>query len=61
MRAERQTVDLTAYPDLVVICLGLRVRGPRGLLTLFGLGPQIQKSCKVHLQRGQRLPGTSAS
>jgi hypothetical protein len=47
MRAERQTVDLTAYPDLVVIYLGMRVRGPRGLLTLFGLGPQIQKSWKA--------------
>ncbi|MDX6395662.1 MAG: hypothetical protein QOJ73_6725, partial [Streptosporangiaceae bacterium] len=28
MRAERQTVDLTAYPDLVVIYLGMRVRRP---------------------------------
>ena len=47
MRAERQTVDLTAYPDLVVIYLGMRVRRPRGLLRLFGLGPQIQKSWKA--------------
>jgi hypothetical protein len=44
MRVERQTVDLTAYPDLVVIYLGMRVRRPRGILRLFGLGPQIQKS-----------------
>jgi hypothetical protein len=28
MRAERQTVDLTAYPELVVIYLGMRVRRP---------------------------------
>jgi hypothetical protein len=42
----RQTVDLTAYPDLVVVYLGMRVRRPRGLLRLAGLGPQIQKSWK---------------
>ena len=28
MRAERQTVELTAYPELVVIYLGMRVRRP---------------------------------
>ena len=44
MRAEPQTVDLAAYSELVVIYLGMRVRRPRGLLRLFGLGPQIQKS-----------------
>jgi hypothetical protein len=43
---ERQTVDLSGYPDLVVIYLGMRVRRPRGLLRLLGLGPQIQKSRK---------------
>ena len=47
MRVERRTVDLTAYPDLVVIYLGMRVRRPRGVLRLFGLGPQIQKSSKA--------------
>ena len=47
MRVERQTVDLTTYPDLVIIYLGMRVRRPRGVLRLFGLGPQIQKSWKV--------------
>lgn len=47
MRAERQTIDLRAYPDQVVIYLGMRVRRPRGALTLFGLGPQIQKSWKA--------------
>ena len=47
MRVERQTVDLTAYPDLVIIYLGMRVRRPRGALRLFGLGPQIQKSWKA--------------
>ena len=38
---DRQTVDLSLYPDLVVIYLGLRVNALRGLKTLFGLGPQI--------------------
>jgi hypothetical protein len=47
MRAERQTVDLTAYPDLVVVYLGMRVRRPRGVLSLLGIGPQIQKSWKA--------------
>jgi hypothetical protein len=44
MKVDRQTVDLSAYPDLVVIYLGMRVRRPRGLLRAFGLGPQIRKS-----------------
>jgi Monooxygenase af470-like len=38
----RTTVDLSAYPDLVVIYLGMRVEEPRGLETLETLGPQIQ-------------------
>ena len=33
----RSTVDLTAFPDLVVIYLGMRVRTPRGLGTLRSL------------------------
>ena len=47
MRVERQTVDLSAYPDLVVIYLGMRVRRPRGLARLLGFGPKIQKSWKA--------------
>ncbi len=43
-RVERATVDLSAYPDLVVIYLGMRVRSPRGLVTVFRLGPQIAKA-----------------
>jgi hypothetical protein len=43
---DRQTVDLSEYPDLVVIYLGMRVRRPRGVLRLLGLGPKIQKSWK---------------
>jgi len=35
------TVDLSAYPDLVVIYLGMRVEEPHGLETLQRLGPEI--------------------
>jgi Domain of unknown function (DUF4188) len=41
---ERQTVDLSAFPDLVVIYLGMRVRTLTGVKTLFGFGPQIKDS-----------------
>ncbi len=44
MRVDRRTVDLGAYPDLVVVYLGMRVRRPRGILRLLGIGPQIRKS-----------------
>ena len=36
--------DLSAYPDLVVIFLGMRVEEPRGYETLQRLGPEIQAS-----------------
>jgi hypothetical protein len=39
-------VDLEGYPDLVVLYLGMRVRRPRGILRMLGLGPQIQESWK---------------
>ena len=38
----RFTTDLSAYPDLVVMYLGMRVEEPRGRETLQRLGPQIQ-------------------
>ena len=41
---DRRTVDLNAYPDLVVIYLGMRVRTLAGIKTLLGLGPQIEKA-----------------
>lgn len=41
---EARTVDLSGYPDLVVIYLGMRVRALGGLKTLLGLGPQIDKA-----------------
>jgi hypothetical protein len=37
----RQTVDLSQYPDLVVIYLGMRVNRLAGFKTLFGFGPKI--------------------
>ncbi|HEY8474343.1 MAG TPA: DUF4188 domain-containing protein [Natronosporangium sp.] len=43
-RPVRLTADLAGYPDLVVIYLGMRVRSPRGLLTLFKYGPRIRRS-----------------
>jgi hypothetical protein len=43
-RVHRQTIDLSAYPDLVVIYLGLRVNALTGLKTVLGLGPQIDAS-----------------
>jgi Domain of unknown function (DUF4188) len=43
-RVNRQTVDLSAYPDLVVIYLGMRVNRVGGLKRALGLGPQISKS-----------------
>jgi hypothetical protein len=42
MNVERRTVDLSEYPDLVVIYLGMRVNALRGLRTVMKLGPQIK-------------------
>ena len=41
-KTDRKTVDLSDYPDLVVIYLGMRIRAFAGLKKLLGLGPQIQ-------------------
>ena len=43
-KAERCTVDLSAYPDLVVIYLGQRASSPKGMWTMLKLGPAISKS-----------------
>jgi hypothetical protein len=43
-KPDRYTADLSEYPDLVVIYLGMRVEEPRGYKTLEKLGPQIQAS-----------------
>lgn len=40
----RETVDLSGYPDLIVIYLGMRAGSLRGLATLVRFGPRIQRS-----------------
>lgn len=40
----RQTVDLSQYPNLVVVYLGMQVSRWTGVKTLMGFGPQIAKS-----------------
>jgi Domain of unknown function (DUF4188) len=47
MPVERRTVDLSGYPDLVVIYLGMRVNAWNGLKTLIGFGPQIDAATKA--------------
>lgn len=37
----RTVVDLSEYPDLVVIYFGLRIQSPRGILTTLRLGKAI--------------------
>ena len=41
---DRRTVDLSGFPDLVVIYLGMRVNTLAGLKTIFGFGPKIAQS-----------------
>ena len=43
----RQTADLSAYPDLVVIYLGMQAHSFTGFLTLMKTGPQILKAAKA--------------
>ncbi len=44
----RRTVDLSPYPDLVVVYLGMRVNRLTGLKTLLGFGPKIAGSVAAH-------------
>jgi hypothetical protein len=43
-RVNRRTVDLSAFPDLVVIYVGMRVNAFTGIKTLLGFGPKISRS-----------------
>lgn len=43
-KVNRQTVDLSGYPDLVVIYLGMRVNTWTGIKTLLSFGPKINRS-----------------
>ena len=40
-------MDLSSYPDLVVIYLGMRVNSPRGVQTLISFGPKIRQSVQA--------------
>jgi hypothetical protein len=40
-KVERRTVDLSGFPELVVIYLGMRVNSLRGLKTVLSFGPRI--------------------
>ena len=46
-RVNRQTVDLSEYPDLVVIYLGMRVRSLRGFRKLMKTGREIGAGVKA--------------
>jgi hypothetical protein len=43
-KVNRQTVDLSSFPELVVMYLGMRVNRITGLKTLLGFGPKITDS-----------------
>jgi hypothetical protein len=47
MTVDRRAPDLSGYPDLVVVYLGMRVRTPKGILRLLGIGPQIDRSWRA--------------
>lgn len=40
----RKSVDLSAFPDLVVIYLGMRVNSIRGVRRLISMGPRIRNA-----------------
>jgi hypothetical protein len=44
MKVQRDTVDLSGFPELVVIYLGIRANQLKGLGRILGLGRQIQDS-----------------
>ncbi len=43
-QVNRRTVDLSAFPDMIVIYLGMRVNALTGIKTLLGFGPKITRS-----------------
>lgn len=44
VRVQRTTVNLSEFPDLVVIYLGMQVHNLRGLKTLISFGPKINSA-----------------
>jgi hypothetical protein len=47
VKTKRETVDLSAYPDLVVMYLGMRARTLRGMRSIMRVGPGIAQSVKA--------------
>ncbi len=45
-RPSRQAVDLSEYPDLVIIYLGMRANTLRGVFTLLRTGPRINATVR---------------
>ena len=45
-KMSRRSVDLSGYPDLVVIYLGMRVNAFEGIRALLGIGPQLASISK---------------
>jgi len=46
-KVNRRTVDLSQFPDLIVVLLGMRVNKLTGLKTLLGFGPKISASVEA--------------
>jgi fumigallin biosynthesis monooxygenase-like protein len=46
-RGKQVAIDLTGYPELVVIYLGMRVNTLRGLKTLLGFGPRVKAAVRA--------------
>ena len=47
-KVDRRTVDLSSYPDLMVVYLGMRVNALAGLKTVLGFGPRIADSVRAN-------------
>ncbi|HXN45457.1 MAG TPA: DUF4188 domain-containing protein, partial [Bryobacteraceae bacterium] len=46
-RPKRETVDLSQYPDMVVVYLGMRVNTLTGVRTILGFNGQIAKAVEA--------------
>jgi len=46
-RPKRETVDLSPYPNLVIIYLGMRVNTLTGIKTVLGFGPKISAAVEA--------------
>jgi hypothetical protein len=50
-KVSRRVVDLSSYPDLVVMYLGMRVNAFTGIKALVGFGPKIANSVTAQLAK----------